>query len=109
MYQYNCEWHPLSPSSAPVRAINDMVPIVIDHSPRKFAPENAQFRSLQTPRSSRLLTQHEDHLAAQTVVDVEGLLAIIIFLPVPGVGADYRPGHYLRHSSEEQPENSQQN
>lgn len=45
------------------------------------------------------LTQHQDHLAAQTVVDMEGLLAVIIFLAIPGVRADHRPGNDFRHSS----------
>lgn len=82
---------------------------------RKITLENRKFcssRSLHLPRSapsarasSPLLTQHQNHLAAQTVVDMEGLLAVVIFLPVPGVGADNRSGHNFRHSSEK-PSNS---
>lgn len=56
------------------------------------APRSQNFLwkfALPDAPGSRLLTQHQDHLAAQTVVDVEGLLAVVIFLSVPGVGANY--------------------
>ena len=69
-------------------------------------PRSPSFPSCRRRPVPRPLTQHQDHLATQTVVDVEGLLAVVILLPIPGVGADYRPGHYFRHSSEEQQGNS---
>lgn len=75
------------------------------HSQRQSALETPKFRFLRTPSGSRLLTQHQHHLATQTVVDVQGLLAVVILLPIPGVGAHYRPRHYFRHPSQKQPEN----
>ena len=73
----------------PTNLQTDVAPTA--HSLRKTALENRKIRSLQRPgppASSPLRTQHEHHLAAQTVVDVEGLLAVVIFLPVPSVGAN---------------------
>lgn len=69
------------------------------HSHRKFTPRDLKSRSGQTPSSPWLLTQNQDHLAAQTVVDMERLLAVVIFLAVPGVGANHRPRHHFRHVS----------
>lgn len=75
---------------------------LLDRSPADPSLQNPQFPGWQTPPGSRPLTQHQDHLATQTVVDVEGLLTVVVLLPIPGVRADYRAGHYFRHGSEEQ-------
>ncbi|PWA15460.1 hypothetical protein CCH79_00020719, partial [Gambusia affinis] len=45
----------------------------------------------------QLAVQNQNHLAAEAVVDVERLLAVVVLLPVPSVGAHHAPGDHFRH------------
>lgn len=45
------------------------------------------------------LTQHEHHLPAQAVVDVQRFLAVVVLLAVAGVGAHHGARHHLRHGA----------
>lgn len=60
------------------------------------APPRAPPRPRPPPPAAPL-TQHQHHLPAQTVVDVQRFLAVIVFLAVASVGANDGARYHLRH------------
>ena len=53
----------------------------------------------------QLAVEHQDHLAAEAVVDVERLLAVVVFFPVSGVRAHDAPRNHFRHVDFEKKKN----